>query len=34
MFDMPGDNYAIPGCSTSRATPSVALLGMPKNDDE
>ena len=34
MFDIPGDNYAIPGCSTSRATPSVALLGMPKNDDE
>ena len=26
---MPGDNCAIPGCSTSRATP-----GMPKNDDE
>ena len=31
---MPGDNCAIPGCSTSRATPGVALLGMPKNDDE
>ena len=31
---MPGDNRAIPGCSTSRATPGVALLGMPKNDDE
>ena len=30
---MPGDNCAIPGCSTSRATPGVALLGMPKNDD-
>ena len=30
---MPGDNCAIPGCSTSRATPSVALLGMLKNDD-
>ena len=23
---MPGDNCAIPGCSTSRATPGVALL--------
>ena len=31
---MPGDNCAIPGCSTFRGTPSVALLGMPKNDDE
>ena len=31
---MPGDNCAIPGCCTSRATLSVALLGMPKNDDE
>ena len=31
---MPGDNCAIPGCSTSRATPDVALLGMPNNDDE
>ena len=31
---MPGDSCAIPGCSTSRATPSVALLVMPKNDDE
>ena len=31
---MLGDNCAIPGCSTSRATPAVALLGMPKNDDE
>ena len=32
-FDMPGNNCAIPGCSISRATPGVALLGMPKNDD-
>ena len=31
---MPGDNCAIPGCSTSRATPGVALLGMPGNNDE
>ena len=31
---MPGYNCAIPGCSTSRAAPIVALLGMPKNDDE
>ena len=31
---MPGDNCAITGCSTSRATPFVALLGMPKIDDE
>ena len=31
---MAGDNCAIPGCSTSRATTGVALLGMPKNDDE
>ena len=31
---MPEDNCAIPGCSTSRATPGVELLGMPKNDDE
>ena len=30
---MPGDNFGIPGCSTSRATPGVALLGMPKNDE-
>ena len=33
-FDMPGDNCAIPGCSTSRATPGVALLGTAKNNDE
>ena len=33
-FEMPGDNCSILGCSTSRATPGVALLGMPKNDDE
>ena len=32
-FDMPGNNCAIPGCSTSRAAPGVALLGMPKDDD-
>ena len=31
---MPGDNCTIPGCCTSRATLGVALLGMPKNDDE
>ena len=31
---MPGDNCATPGCSASRATPGVALFGMPKNDDE
>ena len=31
---MAGDNFSIPGCSTSRATPAVVLLGMPKNDDE
>ena len=31
---MPGDNQAIPGCSTSRATFGVALHGMPKNDDK
>ena len=31
---MPGDNCAIPDCSTSRATLGVALLGMLKNDDE
>ena len=30
---MPGDNCEIPSCSTSRATPGVALLGMPKNDE-
>ena len=34
QFDMPGDNCVIPGCSTSTATPGVALLGMPKNNDE
>ena len=31
---MPGDNCSILGWSTSRATPGVALLGKPKNDDE
>ena len=31
---MPGDNCAVPGCSTSTATPGVVLLGMPKEDDE
>ena len=31
---MPGDNCAIPGCSTSRATLGVALLSMLKNDDK
>ena len=31
---MSGDNCAIPGSSTSRATPGVVLLGMPKSDDE
>ena len=31
---MPGDNFSIPGCFTSRATLGVALLGMPKNNDE
>ena len=31
---MPEDNCAIPGCSTSKPTPGVALLCMPKNDDE
>ena len=31
---MPGNNCAIPGCSTFRATPGVALLGMRKSDDE
>ena len=31
---MPGVNSAIPGCSTSISTPGVALLGIPKNDDE
>ena len=31
---MPGDNCAIPVCSTSRATPGVDLLGVPKNGDE
>ena len=31
---MPGDNCARPDCSTSKATPTVALLGMPKSDDE
>ena len=33
-FDMPGDNSAIPGCSTFRATPGVASFGMLKNDDD
>ena len=33
-LDMPVDNCAIPGYPTSRATPGVALLGIPKNDDE
>ena len=27
---MPGDNCSILGCSTSRATPGVALLGSQK----
>ena len=27
---MLGNNCAIPGCSTSKATPGVALLCMPK----
>ena len=31
---MRGYNLAIPGCFTSRATAGVALLGMPKSDDE
>ena len=31
---MPGDNCAIPDCSTFRATPGVVLLGLPKDDDE
>ena len=31
---MAEDNCATPGCSTSGATPGVALFGMPKNDDE
>ena len=31
---MPGDGCAIPACSTSRATPGVALLVMPKSDDK
>ena len=31
---MPGDNCGIPGCSTFRATPGLALLGLPKNSDE
>ena len=31
---MPGDNCAIPDCSTLRATPGVVLLGLPKDDDE
>ena len=31
---MPADYYAIPGCSTSRATPDVALLGMLEGNDE
>ena len=31
---MPGDNCAIPGCSTSRTTPGMALVGMSKKDDE
>ena len=31
---MPGDNCVIPGSSTSRATPGVTLLGMPKNYNE
>ena len=29
---MPGDDCAIRGCCTSRDTPGVALLGMPKNE--
>ena len=33
-FDMPADYYAIPGCSTSRATPDVTLLGMLEGNDE
>ena len=33
-FDMPEDNRTLPGCSTSRATPGVALLGMPGSDGE
>ena len=31
---MPGDNCAVSSCSNSRATPGVALLGMPEDDDE
>ena len=31
---MPADYYAIPGCSTSRATADVVLLGMPKGNSE
>ena len=31
---MPGDNCAVPGRSTSRATPGVALLDMLKINDE
>ena len=33
-FYMPGDNCVIPGSFTSRATPGVTLLGMPKNYNE
>ena len=31
---MPEDNCAIPGCSSSRATPGLALFGTSKNADE
>lgn len=31
---MSAEYSAIPGRSTSRATPDVALLGMPKSNDE
>ena len=31
---MPADYYAIPGCSTSRDNPAVALLGMLEGNDE
>ena len=33
-MEIPGDNCSILSCSTSRATPGVALFGMLKNDDE
>ena len=34
MFDMPEDNSAISGCSTSSTILSVVLVDVPRNDDK